>query len=171
MGIMVTRPRLILLLIFANDFVTMSLATDKVSFSPKPNRWNIRSLVIIGLILSTAWLLFSFGVLLVGQYILKLPLAQLQTLVFVMLVFSGQANVYLVRERHHFWHSRPSRWLAFGTTVDVIIVSWFAAQGLLMSAIDFGLIVGLLGATIVFMIVLDFLKIGVFQHFMNMSGD
>ena len=46
-----------------------------------------------------------------GRDLLHLPLAQLQTLIFVMLVFTGQGNVYLVRERRHFWRSRPSRWL------------------------------------------------------------
>ncbi len=169
-GILVTRPRLILLLIFANDFVTMSLATDRVSPSPKPDRWNIRSLVIVGLVLALGWLVFSFGVLLVGQNVLNLPLTQLQTLVFVMLVFTGQANVYLVRERHHFWHSRPSRWLALSTAIDVMVVSLLAAQGLLMTAISPGLLAGLLGATIAYMIALDFLKTMAFRYFINTSG-
>ncbi len=163
-GILVTRPRLILLLIFANDFVTMSLATDHVLPSPKPDRWNIRSLVIIGGVLATAWLAFSFGVLLIGQKVLQLPLEQLQTLIFVMLVFSGQANVYLVRERRHFWQSLPSRWMLLGTTLDVIVISLMAAQGLLMTAISPALIASLFVATVACMLAVDFLKIGLFRR-------
>ncbi|HOY72123.1 MAG TPA: hypothetical protein PLX53_03235, partial [Tenuifilaceae bacterium] len=37
----VVTPLLIILLLFANDFVTMSLATDNVSYSRKPDRWKI----------------------------------------------------------------------------------------------------------------------------------
>ncbi|MHB8626350.1 MAG: plasma-membrane proton-efflux P-type ATPase [Aggregatilineales bacterium] len=164
-GIMVTRPRLILLLIFANDFVTMSLATDHVSPSPKPDRWNVRSLVIIALVLALAWVVFAFGVLLVGQTVLNLDLAHLQTLIFVMLVFSGQANVYLIRERQHFWHSRPSRWLVLSTAIDVIIISILATQGVLMVAIGPLLVAGLLGITVGYMFALDFLKISIFRRF------
>ncbi|MGC1435400.1 MAG: cation-transporting P-type ATPase, partial [Terriglobales bacterium] len=44
--------------------------------------------------------------------------AQLQTLVFVTLVFTGQGTVYLVRQRQHFWKSRPSKWLLLSSAAD-----------------------------------------------------
>ena len=57
--------------------------------------------------MAAAWLIFSFGILFLGQKVYHLDLIQLQTLIFVMLVFSGLANVYLVHERGPFWKSRP----------------------------------------------------------------
>lgn len=163
-GVMITRPRLILLLLFANDFVTMSIATDRVSFSRKPDHWRIRPLVISALVLASGWLVYLFAGLLLVQYVLRLPLEELQTFVFVMLVFTGQANVYLVRERGHFWRSRPSLWLALSTIVDVIVVSLLAAQGILMVAIPPVLIAAVFGTTIVYMVVLDLLKVWVFAR-------
>ena len=68
-------------------------------------------------------LLLSFGLFFCGRDLLHLPLPQLQTLVFVMLVFTGQGTVYLVRERHHLWHSSPSRWMMLSSIIDVIAVS------------------------------------------------
>lgn len=165
-GVLITRPLLILLLLFANDFVTMSIATDNVSISVKPDHWNIRQLVISSLVLSLAWLIFSFGVLLVGRNILLLPLNQLQTFIFILLVFSGQANVYLVRERSHFWHSRPSRWLALGTVVDVLVVSVLAIQGILMTPIPLSLVAGLFIAIIPYMGLVDMIKVPVFKRLM-----
>jgi len=46
LGVMMTRqfiiaPSLIVLLLFTKDFVTMSIATDHVSFSPTPDRRHI----------------------------------------------------------------------------------------------------------------------------------
>jgi H+-transporting ATPase len=56
-------------------------------------------------------LILSLGLFIFGRQFLALPLAQLQTLVFITLVFSGQGTVYLVRERLPFWRSAPSGWL------------------------------------------------------------
>ena len=44
-GTFVITPLLVVLLLFTNDFVTMSIATDRVSFSPQPDRWDIRTLM------------------------------------------------------------------------------------------------------------------------------
>jgi H+-transporting ATPase len=168
-GVFVTRPHLILLLLFANDFVTMSLATDRVSFSPQPDRWNIRSLVFSALVVATAWLVFSFGTFLVGRNVLNLDLAKLQTLIFLMLVFSGQANVYLVRERRHLWSSRPSRWLMLGTTFDVILVSLLATQGILMVGIRPALVGGILLATVLYTLGLDVVKTAAWTRLSKLS--
>ena len=110
-GTFVITPLLVVLLLFTNDFVTTSIATDRVSFSPQPDRWDIRTLMLTAGTLAGLVLILSFTVFFVGKDILHLPLRQLQTLVFLMLVFTGQGNVYLVRERNRLWYSMPSRWL------------------------------------------------------------
>jgi H+-transporting ATPase len=127
-GTFVITPLLIVLLLFTNDFVTMSIATDHVSFSSKPDRWHIRTLLLTGGALAGLILVLSFSVFFAGRDLLHLPLPQLQTLVFLMLVFTGQGNVYLVRERRHFWNSRPSRWLVVSSCADIAVVSLLAAK-------------------------------------------
>jgi H+-transporting ATPase len=164
-GVFVTTPRLILLLLFANDFVTMSLAADRVTFSRKPNRWHIGHLTFSALMLALAWLVFSFAVFLVGRDVLRLDLPHLQTLVFLTLVFSGQATVYLVRERGHFWHSVPGHWLLVSSAADVAVVSLLAALGILMPALTPTVIVGLLALVAVYLVLLDSLKNGLFRYF------
>ena len=133
LGIMLTytfiiTPLLIVLLLFTNDFVTMSITTDNVSFSQKPDRWNVAALMTTGAILASLVLLLSFAVFYVGRNILSLPVPQLQTLVFVMLVATGQCNVYLVRERGRFWGSRPSVWLMASSVADLAVVGVMATK-------------------------------------------
>jgi H+-transporting ATPase len=164
-GTFVVTPLLVVLLVFTNDFVTMSIATDHVSFSPHPDRWDIRTLMLTAGALAALVLVLSFFVFFAGRALLGLPPAQLQTLVFVMLVFTGQSNVYLVRERNHLWHSRPSRWLVLSSIADMIIVSLMAAKGVLMAAIPWTLIAGLLVLVCVFALTIDAVKIRVFHHF------
>jgi H+-transporting ATPase len=163
--IFVITPRLIVLLLFANDFVTMSIAADNVSFARKPDRWHIRTLMLVAAILAVPTLILSFAFLYAARNPLNLPLDQLQTLMFVMLVFTGQGTVYLVRERHHLWHSLPSRWMLTATAADVVVVSLLATQGILMAAIPFNLVALAFVAVLIYLPLADLLKIGVFRYF------
>ncbi|HVV70667.1 MAG TPA: plasma-membrane proton-efflux P-type ATPase, partial [Verrucomicrobiae bacterium] len=102
-------PMLMVLILFLNDFLTMSLATDRMEVSRRPNRWNTSGILKAAVILAALKLAFSLGSFLCGFYLLHLDMPRLQTLTFVTLIFSSQAGVYLLRERGHFWQSRPSR--------------------------------------------------------------
>jgi H+-transporting ATPase len=163
-GVFVTTPRLILLLLFANDFVTMSLAADRVTFSRQPDRWQMRPLVVTALVLALAWVLFCFVIFFVGRDVLKFDLSRLQTLVFLTLVFSGQATVYLVRERRHLWNSRPGGWLLLSSIVDVAVVSLLAATGMLMARINPIFILGLFALVVAYVFLLDALKSRLFRQ-------
>ena len=157
-GNFVTTPRLVLLLLFANDFVTMSLATDRVGYSARPDRWQVRSLSLAALAVAVPWLVFSFATYLIARHVLGLGLAPTQTLVFVMLVATGQATVYLVRERRHLWASRPSTPMLAATTADLVIVTILATQGILMAAVPLVDVAVVLAAVGVATLGLDFLK-------------
>lgn len=158
-------PFLVILLLFANDFVTMSIATDSVGYSFKPDHWHVRDLVASAGLLALMTLAESFLVLYLAMNIFQLSLPQTQTIVFAMLVFSGQATVYLVRQRGHFWGSWPSRWLAAASAVDVAGVSVLASRGLLMAAVALPFVLMTLGIAIAFVFLMDPLKVAVFKRF------
>lgn len=160
----VTTPLLMVLLLFTNDFVTMSISTDHAKPSPSPNRWNVRSIVLGSICLALPMLALSFSIFGYAHAILQLPIANLQTLLFVMLVFSGQGTIYLVRERNHFWHSRPSKWMFIGTFLDILVVSLLATQGILMAPIPFSLVLEIFGVIGVYLVLLDFIKVPIFSR-------
>jgi len=118
----------------------------------------------VAFLLAIPALLISFAFFYAANNLFHLPLPEMQTLMFVMLVFTGQANVYLVRERHHFWHSFPSRWMIFGSVVDVVVVSILATQGILMTAIPLSLVVFTLVVVLLYLPVVDYPKIAVFKY-------
>jgi H+-transporting ATPase len=162
-GVFVITPLLIVLLLFTNDFVTMSIATDRVEFSRRPERWRIPTLMLTAAPLAALMLLLSFSVFFAGRDLLLLPLPRLQTLIFVMLVFTGIGNVYLVRERRHFWKSRPSLPLIISTALDIAIVSIFAVRGIFMAPISPALVGGLAVVVVIFLMALDFIKVRLFR--------
>jgi H+-transporting ATPase len=116
-GFFVTTPFDVILLIFANDFVTMSIATDNVGYSLKPEKWNVKSLIYSSVILSSFLVAEGFVFLYIGMNA-GLGISQIHTFIFDMLVFSGQFTVYMVRERKRFFNSMPSRILLFSSIID-----------------------------------------------------
>jgi H+-transporting ATPase len=154
----VITPTLIVLLLFANDFVTMSIAADHVTPNSTPDRWQVGHLVTSALVMTVVLLVESFLVLWLMLGAFHQELSQTQTLVFLMLVFSGQATVYVVRERGRFWSSLPGRSLLVASLCDLLVVSGLAALGILMTPVS-PLLIGLTFAlALVFMLLLDQVK-------------
>jgi len=164
-GSFVTTPLLVVLLIFANDFVTMSIATDQVRASRKPDRWDVSAMLIPALALALPVFALTFGIFLLGQNFLRLPLGQLQTLSFITLVFTAQGMIYLVRERHYIWASRPGNWMMLASALDILIIIALASLGILMQAIPLWLTLSTLALVAGALLALDFLKVWVFQKF------
>ncbi len=163
-GTFVTSPRLMVLLIFTNDIATMAITTDRVLFTHTPDRWSPRPLVLTALALAFPLLILSLSVFAIGRTLLDFRTPQLQTFVFLWLVISCQATIYLVRERRHFWSSRPSRWLLLSTTADIVVVSVLATRGWLMVSIPVGGVAMLLVLGLLYLVVMEPIKTVVFHH-------
>ncbi|MEM0155878.1 MAG: plasma-membrane proton-efflux P-type ATPase [Thermoplasmataceae archaeon] len=160
----VTTPFDVILLLFANDFVTMAIATDNVTYSRRPEKWNVRSLVGSSMSLALMILLESFAILEIG-IILGLNISQINTFIFDMLVFSGQFTVYMVRSRRRFWDSRPSRWLLTASTADIVVITLISWLGILVTPIPLADVLMVLLVTFVSMAIIDLAKNVVFRHF------
>jgi H+-transporting ATPase len=143
------------------DFLGMSLTTDNVRPSPLPNVWRIGRLTIAGTFMGLGELAFCTVVLAVGKYRLGLGIEALQTMAFLAIVFGNQASLYPIRERQRLW-STPSRWLVLSSVADILIASILAACGILMVALPLSVVVSMIGAAVVFAIVMDVAKLPVF---------
>lgn len=169
-GAVIVNPMHILLMVLANDLMSMSLTTDRVSPSPRPNQWRSGSLILCGLILALAWVGFSFAVYFIGRDGLRLDTERLETLMFLMLVFVAMCNVYLIRERRFFWRSRPGRWMIVAGAVNLIGVTVLAVNGILMATIQPDLIAALLLLTVGFTLLLDIVKVRLFRWLGILDG-
>ena len=118
----ITTPFDVILLLFANDFVTMSLATDNVRYSTHPEKWKVKSLVYSSASLAIIVIIEGFVALFIGIYS-HLPINEMHTFIFDILVFSGQFTVFSIRERKRFWNSKPSKILLAASMADFIFMS------------------------------------------------
>jgi len=61
---------------------------------------------------------------------LHLNLGQLHTFTFEMLIFVELLDLLIVRERKHFWNSKPSRFLLLAIGADLVLVFLISIFGL-----------------------------------------
>jgi len=163
-GHAILTPLLMVILLIAGDLLAMSLTTDNVIPSPKPNVWRINSLTIAGAAMGIGQLAFCASVLAVGKFALDLGIEALRTLTFVALVFGSQATIYVIRERRHLWSSRPSLWLAASSVVDVVIAVTLSVGGIAMTPLPALVVAGTLASAAAFAFVLDMAKAPVFAR-------
>jgi H+-transporting ATPase len=130
-GLFVVGAFQVVLLLFLVDFVTISLSTDNVRPSEKPETWNITPLVKGATILGVASVIESLGLLYLGLNYLGLSnTAVLNTFSFDMLLFGGLFTIFVVRERGNFWKSKPSRPLLVAVIADILISSIISITGI-----------------------------------------
>jgi H+-transporting ATPase len=160
-GHAILTPLLMVIIMITGDFLGMSLTTDNVRPSPKPNAWTIGRLTSAGVIMGAAELAFCTAVFVAGADWMGFSIETLRTLAFVAIVFGNQATTYMNRERRYLWSSRPSNWLIASSVVDIAIASVLATAGVAMAPLPAATVAATLVATAVFAVVLDMLKVPV----------
>jgi H+-transporting ATPase len=163
-GHAILTPMLMVIIMLTGDLLGMSLTTDNVRPSPRPNAWRIGDLTIAGVFIGVCELIFCTAILAIAKYHLGFGIDALRTLAFVVVVFGNQATTYTNRERQHLWSSRPSLWLIGSSIVDLLITSTLSICGIAMTPLPIFVVGEILIAAAVFAFVLDFAKVPVFKH-------
>lgn len=154
------------LLVFANDFATMSIATDNAVSTKSPNSWNLRNIVSSSVLLGTLFALEDLFLVYLGLARFHLSFGALCTLVMLSLVFNTQFRILIVRERRHFWSSVPGKTLLFvnlATIAGFFLLGVFGAE--ILPVLTFGQVAVLLGVSALSAVLIDFVKVGLFRVF------
>jgi H+-transporting ATPase len=111
-----------LLLVFMTDFAKISLATDNVRPSKKPETWNIGGFIIVSVALGVAMvgetlLLLWFGW---SHFGLATDNNALYTFSFLTLLYFAVFSVVSARERRWFWSTLPSKTFLSALAADAV---------------------------------------------------
>ncbi len=121
------------ILLFLGDFGSMALSSDNVRSSLKPDEFKVSRLFGVsgwlGLLMiaeSVAFTVLAFSVFgLTGN------IDKIYTFGFAYLNMSGILTIPIVRERGHFWESKPSRFLAITVLAELTLVTIISLTGVL----------------------------------------
>lgn len=113
----------IIVYFFLTDFVKIALSTDNFTPSDKPDSWNLTGAVKASAMLGFLVILESFGLLLylvLNYFHVPLNSPALYTFTFEILFYSAMFIILNVRERRHFWSSKPSKTLLYAMIISII---------------------------------------------------
>jgi magnesium-transporting ATPase (P-type) len=121
-----------LLLVFLTDFAKISLATDNVRPSKKPETWNIGGFITVSVVLGVAMVAETLFLLWIGwtKFGLATDNNALYTFSFLMLLYFAVFSVVSARERQWFWESLPSKTFMSALAADAIIGTVLTFVGL-----------------------------------------
>jgi magnesium-transporting ATPase (P-type) len=110
-GQFVISAFVMLLLVFVTDFAVITLATDRVHPSRKPETWNIGGFVTVSAALGLAMLVESLFLLwrAWSWFGLSANPNALDTFSFLLLLYLAAFSIVSVRERRWFWTSMPGK--------------------------------------------------------------
>jgi hypothetical protein len=111
-----------LLLVFMTDFAKISLATDHVRPSKKPETWNIGGFITVSVVLGVAMVAETLLLLWIGWSYFGLATNNnaLYTFSFLMLLYFAAFSVVSARERRWFWATLPSKTFLSAIAADAL---------------------------------------------------
>ena len=121
-----------LLLVFMTDFAKISLATDNVRSSKKPETWNIGGFVTVSVVLGVAMVAETLLLLWIGwsKFGLSTNDKALYTFSFLLLLYFAVFSVVSARERSWFWTTLPSKTFISALAADTVIGTVLTFVGL-----------------------------------------
>jgi H+-transporting ATPase len=152
------------LLVFANDFATMSLAKDNVESTSSPNVWNVKNITTASLVVGLLLVIEGVIVLYLGAFYYDMDLARLQSFVLLTLVFTSQFRVLSVRERRHFWSSKPGTELLISNVATLVAFLLLGIYGIIIPSLSLGQVLVALVFSGAFTFAVDFPKYYAFKE-------
>jgi len=121
------------MLLFLGDFISMAISTDNVQFSLKPDSFSMSRLFGVSGSLGVLMTIESavLTVAAMSYFGLTGNVDKIYTFGFAYLNLAGVFTLMIVRERNHFWRSRPSNFLIFTVATEILFVIAISLLGFL----------------------------------------
>ncbi len=161
------------LLLFLGDFVSMSISTDNVRSSLKPDTFDMRRLFgvsgSLGILMTIESAIFAVPAL--SYFGLIGNVEKIYTFGFAYLNLAGVFTLMIVRERNHFWKSKPSKFLSITVLAEVLFVIAISILGVLeLAPLGYIPVLAILGYTLLTTFLInDPIKVYLIRKFKNIS--
>lgn len=153
-------PTQIVLLAILNDAAILTIAYDHVESSSRPERWDLHEVLAIASVLGVGGVISSFVLVALAIGPLHLAHAEVQTLMYLKLSIAGHLTMFVARTRRRMWcRPHPARLLVIAVIGTQILATAIAASGLLMTPLRWPLIPLAWGYALIWMLLLDQLKL------------
>jgi H+-transporting ATPase len=149
----------IVMLALLNDGAILSIAYDNVRYREQPEAWNMRLVLGIATVLGIVGPIAAFGLFYLGDKVLHLDHAHLQTLMYLTLSVAGHLTIFLARTRGPFWSIRPARILLLAVLGTQALATLIAVYGVFMTPLGWGYAALVWGYALVWFLLTDRVKL------------
>ncbi len=156
----ILSPIFAVLLLFANDFVSISVATDRTSSIPNPVHWNIGKLIIGSSVLAIAPLICMTLTYSIATFLMGYSFNSLRTITYVSLVYYGITTLLAIRAWPRGFSAWPSRTLFLAIIFSFGFTFIIATSGFLIVPVSLQVM-----ALIVGIAILNYFAVEVFKRF------
>jgi H+-transporting ATPase len=170
-GFFPLTPIMIIALALLDDVPIMTIAFDNTPVDPKPVRWQFHQMLTVSSVLGLLAVIESFALLYIGDTVLELDQAQLQTMMFLQLVAGGHLMLFVTRTRHAFWKPPyPNARLFWAIVATQIVAVLMCGFGWLVPQLSWRTIGIVWVYNLVWMAVLDVVKLVVYRVASGSNG-
>jgi H+-transporting ATPase len=150
---------MIVLLALLNDGAILSIAYDHVHYSDEPESWDMPRVLGIATILGILGVIASFGMFYIGERVLHLDRATVQSLMYLKLSVAGHLTIFITRTKGHLWSIRPAPILVGAVLGTQVVATLIATFGLFMAPIGWKLALFVWGYALTWFLVNDWVKL------------
>ncbi|OIQ84351.1 calcium-transporting ATPase 1 [mine drainage metagenome] len=158
---------MIILLAFFNDVPIMTIAYDRTAVDPAPVRWDMRRVLTVSTVMGLTGTAGSFLMLYLALNWLHLPIAKVQTYIFLKMAVAGHLTLFVSRTRGAYWRRPyPAPVMIWSAVLTKVAATLVCAWGLgLVAPIGWGDIALVWGYSIAWSLLTDLAKRAVYRHF------
>jgi H+-transporting ATPase len=153
----ILSPILAVLLMLANDFVTISIATDNAGAIAKPVKWNVLRMISAASIIAIVPLSASFTTYLAARY-LNYPLDVIRTAIYISFVYYGKSTLLAIRAWPHAWSVKPSKVLVEALITSFLFTIAVSVSGVIVPAVPIAFIIFIVVIAIISFYLADLVK-------------
>ncbi len=153
----ILSPLIAILILLANDFLTITIATDHTAPLPRPARWNIPRMIAASSMIAAVPFLFTISLYAVAQH-LHYPFDTIRTIIYGSFIYLGGTTLLAVRAWPFGWSVRPSKTLLGALLFSLIFASLIAGFGIFIAAMPALFFVPIAGGAIVSFFLIEAVK-------------
>lgn len=154
----------LMLIVFVNDFLTLTLAKDNARSTSNPNKWNVKNLSIASGFLGVLFMLQGVFLMWIGKDYFHLTFEEIQTLILLLFAYTSMFRILIVRERGHCWDSMPSKAVILTTLLTVAVFTYLSIEGILLKELPANMVYFTLAFCIIVTFLMDVPKYYVFRR-------
>ncbi|CAG8485854.1 6502_t:CDS:2, partial [Scutellospora calospora] len=157
---------LLILIAILNDAATLVISVDNTKISERPDKWRLGQLIVLSIVLAIFLTAASFAHFYVARYVFNIGITdqKLETIMYLHISSCPHFVIFSTRLSGFFWENLPSPTFFIAVMGTQIFAMFISIYGVLTAPIGWAWGVGIIAVSLVYFVVLDFIKVMVFKY-------